>query len=159
MSAVALRARRQLREDLEAVAADVILLVVRNRIAERLAGENGRSYACQSARRTEYPQESLFRSRGTFLALSTFQRGVEAFPGILCKTLAKRNRFVFSIRRVCLDGTWSNPVIVFPFTKGRSHPVFPSMGFLVSGFPRFPRISDYSCYKCNQDRKRNVMRQ
>lgn len=144
MSAVALRARRQLREDLEAVAADVILLVVRNRIAERLAGENGRSYACQSARRTEYPQESLFRSRGTFLALSTFQRGVEAFPGILCKTLAKRNRFVFSIRRVCLDGTWSNPVIVFPFTKGRSHPVFPIHGFSCFRVSTFPSLA--KCY-------------
>lgn len=144
MSAIAFRTRRQLREDLEAVAADVILLVVRDRIAERLAGENGRSYACQSARRMKYPQELLFRSRGTFLALSTFQRGVEAFPGILCKTLVKRNRFVLSMRRVCLGGIRDNPVIVFPFTKGRSHPVFPVHEFSCFRVSTFPSLAN--CY-------------
>lgn len=75
MGIVALGARRELRKNPVTVTADVILLVVGNGKTERLARQNGRSYAHYPLDGGKYRREWALKSQGIGLVPSTFRHG------------------------------------------------------------------------------------
>lgn len=95
MGIVALGARRELRKNPVTVTADVILLVVGNGKTERLARQNGRSYAHYPLDGGKYRREWALKSQGIGLVPSTFRHGGGAIRDSPCKTWLSMNGFLF----------------------------------------------------------------